>query len=139
MATMEGSSRPISDLLGGLVSDVSMLFRKEIELAKTEASESLDGAIGASRGLAVGAVLAIGAVGVFLAAVVSGLTAILVAMGMQEQLANFISAIVVAIVVGGIAWAMISRGIADLKANRLSMQRTAQSLKMDAATIRETV
>lgn len=30
---------PLSELLGGLVSDVSGLFRKEIDLAKTEASE----------------------------------------------------------------------------------------------------
>lgn len=139
MATMEGSSRPLGDLLGGLVSDISMLFRKEIELAKTEASEKLDEAIGASRNLAIGGVLAIGAVGVFLAALVSGLTAILVAMGMQDQLANFIAAIVVAVVVGAIAWAMISRGLADLKANKLNMQRTAHSLQMDAAAVRETV
>lgn len=58
---------------------------------------------------------------------------------MQDQLASFMAAIVVAAVVGGIAWAMISRGIADLKANKLNMQRTAHSLRMDAAAARETV
>jgi hypothetical protein len=139
MATTESSSRPLSDLLGGLASDISMLFRKEIELAKTEASEKLDDAIGAGRNLAIGAVFAIGAVGVFLAALVSGLTAVLIAMGMQDQLANFISALVVAVVVGIIAWTMVSRGIADLKANKLNMQRTAHSLQMDAAAVRESV
>ena len=34
--------RPLGDLLGGLVSDISGLFRKEIELAKAEAGEKVD-------------------------------------------------------------------------------------------------
>ena len=32
---------------------------------------------------------------------------------------------------------MIARGMAELKANKLNMQRTAQSLQMDAAAVRE--
>lgn len=136
MATAEGT-HPLGELVSGLVSDVSMLFRKEIELAKTEASEKLDGAINAGRSLAIGGVLAIGAIGVFLAALVSGLTALLVAMGMQPQLANFLAAIVVTVVVGGVAWTLIAKGAADLKANNLNMQRTAHSLQMDAAAVKE--
>lgn len=139
MTTAERTGQPLSDLLGGLVSDISMLFRKEIELAKTEASEKLDEVVSASRSLAIGGVLAIGAIGVFLAALVTGLTAILVAIGVQEQLANFLSAIVVAVVVGGIAWSMITRGVAELKANKLNMNRTAHSLQRDAAAVRETM
>jgi len=37
--------RPLTDLLGGLASDISGLFRKEIQLAKAEASEKLDHAL----------------------------------------------------------------------------------------------
>jgi hypothetical protein len=136
MATMD-TGHPIADLLGGLVSDISGLFRKEIELAKAEASEKLDDAMKAGRVLAIGGVLAIGAVGVFLAALVSGLGALLVNAGMQPEAANFLSAIVIAVIVGGIAWAMISRGMAEFKASRLNMDRTTQSLRMDAATMRE--
>ena len=131
------STHPLGGLLSGLVSDVSMLFRKEIELAKTEASEKVDQAMNAGRSLAIGGVLAIGAIGVFLAALVSGLTALLVNMGMQQPLANFISAIVVTIVVGAIAWALIAKGANDLKANKLNMQRTTHSLQMDAAAVKE--
>lgn len=130
------SGQSLVDLLSGLVGDVSTLFHKEIELAKAEASEKLDDAIGASRNLAIGGVLAIGAVGVLLAAIVSGLTALLVAWGMQEQLANFISALVVAIVVGLIAWSMIAKGAADLRTSKLNMERTARSLQQDAATVK---
>lgn len=130
------SGQSLVDLLSGLVGDVSMLFHKEIELAKAEASEKLDDAIGASRNLAIGGVLAIGAVGVLLAAIVSGLTALLVAWGMQDQLANFVAALVVAVVVGIIAWSMIAKGAADLRANKLNMERTTRSLQQDAATVK---
>ena len=130
-------ARPITDLLSGLVDDLAGLFRKEIDLAKTEASEKLDTAMAAGRNLAIGAVLAIGAIGVFLAALVAGLTAVLVAAGMAEEAAGFVSALLVTAVVGAIAWAMIARGMAELKANKLNMNRTTRSLQMDAATVRE--
>ena len=136
MATTD-TGHPLSDLLGGLVSDISMLFRKEIELAKTEASEKLGEAMNAGRSLAIGAVLAIGAIGVFLAALVAGLTALLVNLGMQASLADFISAIVVTVVVAIVAWIFIARGSAALKANKLNMQRTAHSLQMGAAAVKE--
>jgi hypothetical protein len=133
----QDTGRPITDLLGSLVSDISGLFRKEIELAKAEASEKIEETAKAGRTLAIGAVLAIGAIGVFLAALVAGLTALLVNMGMSEQPANFISALVVTAVVGGVAWAMISRGLAELKANKLNMERTVHSVRMDANAVRE--
>ena len=137
MAYTEHGGMGLGDLLSGLVSDISCLFRKEIELAKTEASEKLEDAMKAGGTLVIGAVLAIGAIGVFLAALVSGGTTILVALGLAEPAANFISALVITIVVAVVAWVMIARGMAELKANKLSMQRTAQSLQMDAAAVRE--
>ena len=72
---------PLADMVGGLVSDISGLFRKEIQLAKAEASEKFDELLSAGRNMAIGAVLAIGAIGVFLAALVSGGTALLVTFG----------------------------------------------------------
>ena len=129
----------LGDLLSGLASDISGLFRKEIQLAKAEASEKLDAALGAGRNIAIGAVLAIGAIGVFLAALVAGGMALLMHLGMAEPLANFISALVVTIVIGGIAWSMISRGVAEFRANKLNMERTTQSLQMDAAAMRESI
>ena len=135
--THHEQGRPLADLLTDLASDISGLFRKEIQLAKAEAGEKLDDAMKAGRNLAIGAVLAIGATGVFLAALVSGLTALLVNMGMAEQSAGFVAAIVVTVLIGGIAWAMISRGIAEFKANKLNMERTTSSIRMDAAAMKE--
>lgn len=129
--------RSLTDLVGGLAGDISSLFRKEIQLAKTEASEKLDQVIGASQGLVIGAVLAIGAVGVLLAAVVSGVAALLVALGMSEPTADFVAPLVVGLVVGGVAWMFISRALAAYKANRLNLNRTTKSLARDAEVVKE--
>lgn len=129
--------RSITDLLGGLAGDISGLFRKEIELAKAEASEKVDDALEASKGLAIGGVLAIGAVGVFLTALVTGLSWLLVGFGMSEQAATFVSALVVALVVGGIAWSFISKSLEAWKGSRLNLNRTTRSLARDAEVVKE--
>lgn len=48
---------PLSELVGGLVSDVSGLLRKEIDLAKTEASEKVAKALGGVEVLMIGLIL----------------------------------------------------------------------------------
>jgi len=131
--------RPLGDLFGSLAGDISGLFRKEIELAKAEAGEKFDDAMKSARNLLIGAVLGVGAVGVFLAALVNGVTALLVRMGMAEGSASFVSALIVTAVVGGMAWAFVSRGLAELKVNKLNMTRTAHSLQMDAASVKESL
>jgi hypothetical protein len=130
-------SRSLTDLLGSLVSDISSLFRKEIELAKTEAGEKLEGLVGASRGLIIGAVLAIGAVGVLLAALVAGLSALMVPFGIAEKVADFIAALVVAVVVGGVAWSFMSKSLGAWKSSRLNLDRTTHSLARDAKVVKE--
>lgn len=138
MATFEDASPGrLADLFSSLALDFSGLFRKEIELAKAEASEKIDLAIKAGISLAIGAVLAIGAIGVFLAALVTGGTALLVQAGMAPAAASFLAALIVTVVVGGVAWAFIARGLDGLKADKLGMERTANSLRADAATLKE--
>lgn len=129
--------RSIADLFSGLASDISGLFRKEIQLAKAEASEKIDDAMEASKGLAIGAALAIGAVGVFLTALVTGVSWALVAFGMSEQAAGFVASLVVALVVGGIAWSFISKSLEAWKASRLNLDRTTHSLARDAEVVKE--
>jgi len=133
----ESEQRPLTDLLGGLAGDITGLFRKEIQLAKAEASEKLDEVLNAGKGMAIGGVLAIGAVGVFLTALVTGLSWLLVAFGMSEQAAGFVASLVVAIVVGGIAWSLISRSLEAWKASRLNLDRTTHSLARDAEVVKE--
>lgn len=129
--------RSITDLLGGLAGDISGLFRKEIQLAKAEVSEKVDDAVESSKGLAIGGVLAIGAVGVFLTALVTGLGWLLLGFGMSEPAAGFVSSLVVALVVGGIAWSFISKSLEAWKSSRLALDRTTHSLARDAEVVKE--
>ncbi|MCJ8507729.1 phage holin family protein [Rhizobium lemnae] len=130
-------NRPLSELLTGLVGDVSGLFRKEINLAKAEASEKVSKAMTGVEMMAAGLVFAIGAIGVLLAAAVSGLSALLLSMGFAERNADAIAAVVVGLVVAVIGWGMISRGLAVLKGSSMNLDRTTHSLQRDVQVLKE--
>ena len=130
-------NRPLPELVRGLITDVSGLVRKELDLAKTEASESFTRALGGIEVLAIGLVFAIGAMGVLLSALVGGLTAILVSQGFSEPSANALSALIVAAIVGLIAWMLMSKGISALRGSNWKMERTTTSLGNDANVIKE--
>jgi len=133
--TQEG--RPLAELIGGLAGDISSLFRKEIQLAKAEASEKQSETIAGVVSLLIGAVLALGALGVLLAGIVSLLASLFVNMGMDPTLSNAISAGIVTIVVGLTAYTFVNRGLNALKASNLNMNRTAASLSRDADIVKE--
>lgn len=130
-------TRPLGELISGLVADISGLFRKEIDLAKTEASAKISNAMSGLVMFAVGLVLAIGALGVLLAAVVNGVGAFLVAQGFTEANADAIASIVIALIVGIAAWIAISRGLAIVRHTDPSLPRTANSLRRDAEVVKE--
>jgi hypothetical protein len=130
-------SRPLPELIGGLANDISTLFRKEIELAKAETSEKVTQVIGGVEMLLAGAVLALGALGVLLAAAVSGLAALLRSWGMGEAGANALSSLIVGVIVAGIAFVLVNRGLKTLKGNNLQLERTAHSLGRDADMVKE--
>ncbi|SDH15910.1 phage holin family protein [Pelagibacterium luteolum] len=136
-STSNEGSRGLASQVKALINDVSTLFREEIQLAKTEAGERLDSAIHGGQMVVIGAILAIGAVGVLLAALVVAIAGLLESMGMDAGLANTFAAAGVALVVGGIGWAMISSGVKKLKATNFKMERTAHSLSEDANVVRE--
>jgi hypothetical protein len=137
MSTTAEPRHGLTDLLGGLASDITVLFRKEVQLAKIEASEKVDHMVGASRGLIAGVILASGAAGVFLAACVIGIAALLTSAGLDPSLSYFVSALIVALVVGGISAALIAGGVNALKASNLNMDRTGRTLARDVETVKE--
>lgn len=130
-------NRPLGELLSGLVGDLSSLFRKEIDLAKREASEKFSFAVGGIEMLVAGMVLAIGAIGVLLSALVSGLAAFLVAQGFTEPGANSLAAVIVGVLVALAAWMSMSRGLSILRGTDLSLDRTGRSLRRDAEVVKE--
>ncbi|MHA6299760.1 phage holin family protein [Devosia sp. CAU 1758] len=132
-------SRPLADLLNGLVSDMSGLFQKEVQLAKTEASEKFSQALAALAAIAVGGVLLLGALGVLLSAVVQLLAAWMVGMEMDPTLASALAALIVTVVVGAIGWVSINRGMDALRASNLNLNRTTASLGRDAEAVKETL
>ncbi|MBB3647424.1 hypothetical protein FHX14_003639 [Rhizobium sp. BK619] len=135
--TKISENTPLSELISGLLRDVTGLLRKEIDLAKTEAAEKLSDALGGVEILLIGLVLAIGAVGVLLSAIVSGVAAFLVAQGFAEPTANALASAAVGVVIGLIAWIMIARGLAVFRRNNLTLERTTTSLGRDVQTVKD--
>lgn len=130
-------SRSLGDLVGGLAADVSGLFRKEIELAKTEASEKLDSVISGVELLIAGAAIGIAAIGVLFAAIVTGIAVLFINAGMDRTAANSLAAFIVFIVAGIIAWILVARGRARMTSESLRFDRTTTSLSRDAAAVKE--
>lgn len=138
MSTM-GEQRSLPDLLRDLSADVTMLFRKEVQLAKTEAGEKARQMLSGAELVLAGGVLALGALGVLLAAAVSILGALFVNMGMAQLTAGWLAALIVGGVVGTLAWVLIARGLRQMQAQELALERTARSLARDADVIKERV
>ncbi|WIJ24133.1 phage holin family protein [Devosia sp. RR2S18] len=132
-------TRSLPELISGLASDISGLFRKEIQLAKAEASEKVSQTLGGVEMIMAGAVLGLGALGVLLSAIVTLLASFLVAQGMEEVFATTLAAFIVAVVVGIIAWAMIAKGRSNLKTSNLTLDRTTSSLARDADVVKERI
>lgn len=130
-------SRSLGDLVGGLAADVSGLFRKEIELAKTEASEKLDSVVSGVELLIAGAAIGIAAIGVLFAAIVTGIAVLFINAGMDRTAANSLAAFIVFIVAGIIAWILVARGRARMTSESLRFDRTTTSLSRDAAAVKE--
>lgn len=129
MADMSGESRSVTDLIGDLSGNVSTLMRKEIQLARAETSEKASQAMVAVGSILAGAVLALAALIVLLQALVIALTNAGIPAGW--------SALIVGVVVAGIAYALAQKGANDLKAGNLVPGRTIDSLKQDAETLKE--
>ena len=131
VATEGSGLRAAPGLVSDVLTHVSNLVRKEVDLARTEVSENVTRA-GIAVGFLVGAlVIALVALNVLAAALVAALTAL----GLDAGWA--------AIIVGGvlalIAFLMVSKGIKDLKLSSLAPTRTARNVQRDAETVKESI
>jgi hypothetical protein len=122
--------RSSGGILGDTLATVSSLIRNEITLARAEISQNVNHAAIAIGLIAGALVVALVALNVLAAALVVGLTGL----GLDAGWAS--------LVVGGglavIAFAMVAKGTSDLKLSNMAPTRTAENLKRDAQTLKET-
>lgn len=131
--------RPLTELLSSLATDLTGLFRKEVQLAKVEATEKVSQAAGGVAQIAIGGVLALCALFVLLSAAVQALAAFFVSQGMGQTAAESLSALIIGAIIGLIGWVFISRGLSTLRSSSLMLERTATSLQRDAQVVKEKI
>jgi drug/metabolite transporter (DMT)-like permease len=123
--------RSVPALFSDLIENVTTLFRKEVQLAKTELSEKASQVGTASTSIGVGGVILLGALIMLLHAIVAWIAVA----GLGPQWGYLI----VAVVVGIIGYVALQKGISNLKAARLMPTRTVEQLQRDAAVAKEQV
>ncbi|ADI15314.1 phage holin family protein [Truepera radiovictrix] len=126
----ERDTRPLGELLSKLASDVSLLVRQEVALAKKEFSQTLGQAVGGAVVLIIGAVLAIAGTLALLAALILALSLVM---------APWAAALVVGLGFLLIGAILAVIGINRLKKLQLVPERTARTLQEDAEMVREKV
>jgi xanthine/uracil permease len=120
--------RSLGELFAELARETSTLVRQEVQLAKTEMSQKAS-EVGKDAGM-IGAGGAIAYAG--LLAVIAGII-----FGLGELIPLWISALLVGIIVGGIGYFLVQRGINAMKRADLTPRATIQSLKEDTEWAKE--
>lgn len=124
----QGDERSLGDLFAELANETTTLVRQEIQLAKAEMTQKATsagrdaGMVGAGGALAYAGLLAL------IAAVIIGL---------GEFIPMWLSALIVGIVVVGIGYLLIQRGLSALKRINPTPQQTIQTLKEDKEWAKE--
>lgn len=132
--------RSLGDLFSELATETSTLVRQEVALAQTELTQKAT-----KVGTNVGFLVAGGAVGytallVILAAVVIGLTQLIASVsGWQLITSAWIAAAIVGLVVGIVAYVLVTRALAKLKETELTPHQTVETLKEDAEWLKNQV
>jgi cytochrome c biogenesis protein CcdA len=112
--------RSIGDLFGELASETSTLVRHEIELAKIEMTHKATYAGKQATFVAAGGLLGVVSLLTLVGALVVGLGTII---------ALWLSALIVGVVIGAIAYGVAAKGIAALRKLDLKPQHTLHSLE----------
>lgn len=132
--------RSLGDLFSELASETSTLVRQEVALAQTELTAKAT-KVGTNVGfLVAGGAVAYTALLVILAAVVIGLTQLISSVtGWQLITSAWIAATIVGLVVGIVAYVLVTRALAKLKETELTPRQTVETLKEDAEWLKNQV
>jgi len=121
------NDRSLGELFGDLSRETSTLVRQEVTLAKTELTQTAS-KVGKDIGfLVVGGTVAYAGVLVLLAAAVLLLAIVLPA---------WLAALIVGLVVAGIGYGLVRRGLAALKSVDMAPRQTIETLKEDVNALK---
>jgi hypothetical protein len=120
--------RSLGELFAELARETSTLVRQEVALARTEMTQ---------KATQVGR--DVGVIGVGGAIAYAGLLAIVAAviLGLGQFIPLWLSALIVGLVVAGVGYVLIQRGLSALKRANLTPQETIATLKEDAEWAKE--
>ena len=123
-------NRPLGDLFSDLASDMSSLVRQEVALAKLEVTQKAK-----FLGRNVGYLVVGGAVAY------AGLLAVIAAiiMLLDRVMPSWGAALLVGVVVAGIAWLMIGKAVNALQQADLTPKETVETLKEDATWMKQQI
>lgn len=124
--------RSIGELFGQLSQDMTLLVRQEVQLARAEMSDKLS-RLGANlvSVIAGGFVAYVGALAL-VAALILGLRGL-------ANISTWLSALIVGAVLAIAGYAMLRRGLAELKRVDPAPRRTVENIKDDVQSIKEDV
>ncbi len=125
------NQRSMIDNFTRLIDQMSMLFRKEVELAKAEASEKVSQITSGMVKLVAGAVLMIPALVILLTAAVAWIEV----WGLEPRWGFLIVGVIAAL----IGYGLIQSGINATKTTNLNPRRTTTQLRRDAEVAKEQV
>jgi hypothetical protein len=123
-------NRSVGELLGQLTEDITLLFRQELQLAKTELNDKISHITGNVVSVATGGVVAY--VGVL--AITS---ALILFLAQVVDITPWLAALLVGLVFAVGGYLMLRRGMTDLKQMDMTPRRTVQSRKEDVQWAKE--
>ena len=124
--------RSLGELFGQLTQDMTLLVRQEVQLARSEMSEKISRFTTNLVSVATGGLVAYMGAWALVAALIIAL----------HELANispWVSALIVGVVLAIVGYAMLKRGLSELKRVDLAPRRTVENLKDDVQAIKNDV
>ena len=128
--SFDADPRPTGSLLSDAINQLTRLVRGEVALAKAEVAQNI-------RSAGLGAGLLVGAVVLIFVALNVLVFALVAALG--ELIGPGWSALLVGVVLLGVAAILAMRGLNALKPENLTPSRTVRNVQADAQTIKENV
>jgi hypothetical protein len=124
--------RSIGELFGQLSQDMTMLVRQEVQLARAEMGEKL------SR-LTANLLSVIGGGFVAYVGALALVAALILALNDLANISPWVSALIVGAVLAIAGYAMLRRGLGELKRVDLAPRRTVENIRDDVQAIKDDV